>query len=675
MYQEYGFEAPRSGVAQTRDEVAKIASEIGFPVALKIVSPDVLHKTDVGGVALNLASADEVRQGFERIMASVRAAYPQAQIEGIDVQEMVTGGVEVIIGLLDDPQFGLVVMFGLGGVFTEVLQDVSFRVLPIERSDAAEMIRETQGYKILRGYRGQPPVSEELLVDLLMNASRMGTDLAGRLQSVDFNPIVVWEDQHRVLDAKIIWHPQAKEVSVVAPANVKHLETFFKAKSVAVVGASPTPGKAGNALLDSLLNHDYQGRVYPVNPTREEIMGVKCYPSLAEIPEPIGLVAVAVGLHLAPDLIKACAAKGVHNMVVVSGGGKEVGGERAELEAGIRRLAQAHDVRVVGPNCIGVFDGQTRLQTFFQPYDRMLRPKAGRVAMLTQSGTVAGLFLEDALDLGVSKLVSYGNRSDVDEADLLAYLADDPETDVIALYVEGFEHGRKFLNTAREVSQKKPVVIFKAGRTERGARASVSHTGYFGGSHEVVQGALKQSGLIVVDSYEELFATSKALAMQPRARGPRVALISNGAGTMVQAIDLLELYGLEMAELSAETLRNLTETYPAFYVVQNPIDVTGSATSTDYEVGIEMLLQDPQVDIVMPYFCFNNVAVGPDIVQKLGRLNSVYDKPILAGAMSGPYAIKMSRAVEVEGVPVFHSVRDWVAAARGVAPNRLHPVI
>ncbi len=670
MYEQYGFEAPRSKLVTTADEATKTASEIGFPVALKVVSPDILHKTDVGGVILNLESPETVRQAFEGIMASVREALPQANIEGVEVQEMVSGGAEVIIGLLDDAQFGPVIMFGLGGVFTEVLRDVSFRVLPIARSDASQMIRDIQGYPILQGYRGQPAASEEMLIDLLVRASQMGVDLGGKFESIDFNPILVWEDQHRVLDFKIVWHPEPKPVPDPTSPNTRHLDNFFRAESVALIGASATPGKIGNAVLDSLLKYEYQGRVYPINPGRGEIMGARTYPSLEDIPEQIDLVVVTIDLRLVPDVIGVCAKKGIHNLVVISGGGKELGGERTELEGEIRRLARAHDVRVVGPNCIGVFDGQTRLDTFFQVQERMVRPKAGPVAVLTQSGTIGAAFLEDAVATGVSKFVSYGNRTDVDEADLLAYLADDPETKLIALYVEGLEDGRKFLNTARQVTKKKPVVVFKVGRTERAARASLSHTGFFGGSYRVVQGAFRQAGIIAADSYEELVATAKALAMQPPASGPRVAMISNGAGTMVQGIDLLKSYALEMPDLSPASIRKLEEVYPPFYVIQNPIDVTGSATSTDYEVGIETCMRDSQVDIVMPWFVFQDTPLGEDIAQKLGRLARTYDKPILVGAIGGgPFTIKMSQAIEAEGVPVFHSVREWIAAARGLAFN------
>ncbi len=666
MIRQYGFKVPRRAFAKTPDEAVRVASEIGLPVALKVSSPDIVHKTDVGGVMLNLGSAHQVRQAFENIVSSVRAACPQAQVQGVEIQEMVAEGTEVIIGLLDDPQFGPVIMFGLGGVFTEVLQDVAFRVVPIERSDAAQMIHEIQGQKVLQGYRGDPPVSEDMLIDLLMNASRMASDQAGKLQSVDFNPILVWQDQHRVLDAKILWHPEPQPAPSTAQANPRHLDGFFKAKSVAVVGASTTPGKVGNAVLDSLLNHEFKGRVYPINPNRDSIMGAKAYPSLADIPHPVDMVVATVNLALVPEIIKTCAAKHIHNLVIVSGGGKELGGQQAETEAEVRRLAREHDVRVVGPNCIGVFDGHTRLDTFFQIQQRMLRPKPGRLALITQSGAVGIPFLEHAAAVGVSKFVSYGNRADVDEADLLAYLAEDPETDLIGIYVEGFEDGRKFFNTARQVGRKKPVVVFKVGRTERAARASISHTGFFGGSYGVIQGALRQAGLIAVDSYEGLLATTKALAMQPPAKGPAIAMISNGAGTMVQGIDLLKSHGLEIPDLSPESVNRLNEAYPPFYVVQNPIDVTGSATSADYEVGIEALMQDEHIHIVMPWFVFQDTPLDEGIVEKMGRLNRAYDKPILVGTLGGPYTAKMSQAIEAQGVPVFQGVRDWVAAARGV---------
>ncbi|MGQ9655967.1 MAG: acetate--CoA ligase family protein [Thermodesulfobacteriota bacterium] len=250
----YGFETPRGGFAVTAEEAARLAAEIGFPVVLKVVSPDLVHKTDVGGVELNLDSEGAVKAAFSCMMTNVREKAPQARVEGVQVEEMCRQGVEIIIGLHNDPQFGPVILFGLGGIFTEVLEDVSFRVLPITEDDARSMVREVRGRPLLEGYRGQPPVAEALLVDLLMRTSRLGMDLADRLDSVDLNPIAVWGNEHRVLDAKIFLQPQARPLEVPEP-NLSHLETFFKARAVALVGASATPGKIGHAVLESLSQH------------------------------------------------------------------------------------------------------------------------------------------------------------------------------------------------------------------------------------------------------------------------------------------------------------------------------------------------------------------------------------------------------------------------------------
>jgi 3-hydroxypropionyl-CoA synthetase (ADP-forming) len=666
LHEAYGFISPRSGLATNVAEARNLASEIGFPVVLKVVSSEIVHKTDVGGVQLNLRSEGQVEAAFQSIITSVTKRHPQAHLEGIMVEEMCVGGQEIIIGLLNDAQFGPSIMFGLGGIFVEVLKDVSFRVLPISEGDAAQMVGEIKGHQVLEGFRGLPPVSRDLLIELLLKASYMGTDLAPRLEAVDFNPILVWGTEHRVLDVKTLLHDQEKPVVENEP-DTAHLEGFFEAKSVALLGASTTPGKIGNAVLDSLVQHEYGGKVYPINPSRDEVMGLKAYPSLSSVPEAVDLAVVTVALTLVPDILTECASKGIHNVVIVSGGGKELGGGREELEARIARLAKEKDLRIIGPNCIGTFDGVSRLDTFFQVYDRMVRPPRGPVSMLTQSGTVGIVFLEMAEELGMSKFVSYGNRVDVDESDLIGYLAQDPDTEVIACYIEGLADGRKLLNAAKEVTPEKPIVVFKGGQTERGARASVSHTGFFGGSYALFKGAMKQAGVVTVESTEELYSAAKALVMQPKAKGPRMAMISNGAGTMVQAIDLLEEYGLQLASIAPDTVAKLKEVYPPYYVVQNPVDVTGSASSEDYKHGIEALLQDPNVDVVMPWFVFQDTPLDEGIVDVLGQLHSTYHKPILCGGAGGPYTERMSRAVERVGVPVYATVREWMAAAKAVS--------
>jgi 3-hydroxypropionyl-CoA synthetase (ADP-forming) len=662
MYRQYGFVPPRQRVVTSIEEAVRAAQEIGFPVALKIQSPDVIHKTDVGGVILSVVGPEEVEHGYRRIISAMEARCPEARIEGVVVQEMYDQGIELIIGLNADPQFGPTLMFGLGGMFTEALGAVGFRVLPISRRDAAEMMWEIPGAEILRGYRGAVSVDEEALIDLLVRAGKMGEDLAGRLGSIDFNPIRVNGSEHRVLDVKMLLRPERALSSANVP-RTENLERFFGARSVAVVGASSTPTKIGYEVLDSLANHEYKGRVYPINPNRAEIMGLKAYPSLIDLPEAVDLVVVTVALATVPEILDQCGARGVHNLVIISGGGKELGGESQALERRIRELALDRDVRIVGCNCIGVFDGKTRLDTFFQGYERLVRPPLGPVALIVQSGTVGAALLEDLQIPGVSKFVSYGNKIDVDEADMLTYLKDDHTTHVMGCYIEGLEDGRKFLNAAHDAASAKPVVVFKPGRSVEAASASTSHTGTFGGTYRVYEGAFRQAGLIPVSSYEEFRAALRALAMQPPASGPRVAMISNGAGTMVQAIDLFKEMGLSMEPLSSESLSALDAAYPSYFVVQNPIDVTGSATSEHYRVGIEALMRDPNVDIVCPWFVFQDSPLDEGIVDVLAEMAEKYHKPLLCGATGGPYTQRMSRRIEERGIPVFPSVREWMAAA------------
>jgi 3-hydroxypropionyl-CoA synthetase (ADP-forming) len=265
-------------------------------------------------------------------------------------------------------------------------------------------------------------------------------------------------------------------------------------------------------------------------------------------------------------------------------------------------------------------------------------------------------------------MISYGNRVDVDEADMIAYLARDPETRVLAAYIEGMGDGRKFIETSRAVleTHKKPLVVYKSGRTRRSAKAAQSHTGAYGGTYGIYKGAFEQAGIIVVDSFEELMAAAKALAMQPHAAGPGIAMISNGAGPMVNAIDLFDRYELEIAPTLDKTIETMAAQYPSFYISKNPVDVTGSATSADYLLAMECLLEDPTVDVIMNWFVFQDTPLDEGIVEALDGMNRKSHKPILCGAIGGPYTGRLSNAIENVGVPVFASAHLWIAAAKAL---------
>jgi 3-hydroxypropionyl-CoA synthetase (ADP-forming) len=671
ILKSYGIKVPRYALINSADQAAKASKKLGFPLVMKVVSPQILHKTDVRGVKVGLDNVNDVKKTFNDMYKRL-SKKKGVQLKGILLEKMVPKGTELIVGLQNDPQFGPVIMVGIGGVLTEVFRDVAFRMLPITTSDAKSMLDELKGSKMLKGFRGSEPIDINMLSKALVQIGKLGVDNASHFDSIDFNPIVVYPKSYAVVDAKIILRKEIKKDAISkAQPNSNHMEMFFTPQSVALVGASATPGKIGNSVLDSLAKHDYKGKVFPINPKQEEILGIKCYPSISAIPEKVDLVVVCVDLSITPPILEECAKKGIHSVVIVSGGGKELGGERAAYEAEVKRLSEKYEIRIIGPNCIGMFNAANRLDCAFQGQARMVRAKLGPVALLSQSGTMGISFLETADSFGLSKMVSYGNRSDVDEADMIWYLADDPQTKVIALYVEGFGDGRKFVNTAKRVmaEKKKPIVIWKSGRSEEGAKQAASHTGSLGGSNAIIMGAFKQAGIISVDSYQELAGVTKALAWQPAAKGNRAALCSNGAGPMIGAIDHFERLGLSLAKVTEDTRKKMVEHFPPTYVVGkgNPADVTGGANADDYRFTIQSFMDDPNVDIIMPWFVFQDDPLEETIIDYLAEFSNQRKKPVIVGGNGGPYTQKISTLIEQKGVPVYDDIRTWAAVASALA--------
>lgn len=671
ILKKYGLKVPRYALVTSEKEAVTNAKKIGFPLVMKIVSPQILHKTEVGGVKVGIDNIADVKKTFKDMHGRL-SKKKGVDVKGVLLEKMVPKGIELIVGIQNDPQFGPVIMVGLGGIMTEIIKDVSFRMLPITTTDAKSMLNELKGAKILKGFRGSAPIDLNAVAQMLVKIGKIGIDNADYINSIDFNPVTVYPKSHFIVDAKIILNSKKKKNSVSKEKpNKEHMERFFTPKSVALVGASTTKGKIGNSILNSLVNYDFKGKVFPINPKAESIFGQKCYPTVRDIPEKVDLVVVSVDLSITAPVLEDCAKKGIHNVVIVSGGGKELGGQRAQYEADIKEISAKHNIRIIGPNCIGMFNAANRLDCAFQGQERMIRAKQGPVALLSQSGTMGISFLETADTFGLSKMVSYGNRSDVDEADMIWYLANDPDTKVIALYVEGFGDGRKFINTAKRVmkEKKKPIIVWKSGRTLLGAKQAASHTGSLGGANAVIMGAFRQAGIISVDSYQELAAVTKALAWQPAAKGNRAAMTSNGAGPMIGGIDHFERLGLQLAKISPASLKKMKDHFPPTYVIGkgNPADVTGGASADDYRFVIDTFMGDPGVDIIMPWFVFQDDPLEETIIDYLASFSSKKKKPVLVGGNGGPYTQKISALIEKKGIPVYDDLRDWVAAASALS--------
>ena len=293
----YGVKVPPYALATSAAEAVKQAKKIGFPLVMKVVSPQILHKTDVGGVKVGIDNVADVKKTFDDMYGRL-SKKKGVNVKGILLEKMVPKGVELIVGIQNDPQFGPMIMVGLGGVMTEVFKDVAFRMLPITTSDAKSMINELKGSKLLKGFRGSEPVDLNMVAKLLVSIGKLGVENANHINSIDFNPVVVYPKSHYVVDAKIILNDELKKNSISkTKPNTTSMESFFTPKSVALVGASATPGKIGNSVLDALGKQDYKGKVYPINRKQKEILGIKCYPSLEDIQDKVDLVVVCVDFH------------------------------------------------------------------------------------------------------------------------------------------------------------------------------------------------------------------------------------------------------------------------------------------------------------------------------------------------------------------------------------------
>ncbi|MCC6014211.1 MAG: CoA-binding protein [Desulfurococcaceae archaeon] len=443
---------------------------------------------------------------------------------------------------------------------------------------------------------------------------------------------------------------------------MRGIEFFFNPKVVAVVGASRRPGKVGYELLRNL-RESFKGRLYVVNPEAKEILGVPCYPSLSDVPDDVDVAVVVVPAEKVIDVAEEAGRKGVKGLIVISSGFKEVGPEGAERERRLVEVVRRYGMRLIGPNCVGVYVPKSGMNTLFLSRERQGYPGHGFIAFASQSGAFGSAVLDWAAmrGIGISKFISYGNKADVDEVDVLKYLVEDEDTRVITLYIEGVERGREFFSTLREVTKYKPVVVLKSGRTEAGARAAASHTGSLAGSDAVYDAAFKQCGAIRAYGMEELFDIAMALGMQPPAAGDRVTVLTVGGGSGVMATDALADLGLRVPRLSDDTVAKLRKVLLPFASPYNPVDVTGSAVDEHLVEAIEIILKSGEVDAVMwlPYYMVPGIT--PELNRKfVSRVRKVFQEigrvvPIVGVATGGSYTAIYAREAESMGIPMYIS--------------------
>ena len=409
------------------------------------------------------------------------------------------------------------------------------------------------------------------------------------------------------------------------------LDVFFKPKSVAVVGATRDPKGLGGSVLNNILSAGFPGPVYPINPKATEIAGLKAYPSVVDVPEPVDLAVVTTPARFVPQVVDDCGRKGCRGMIIISAGFREVGAEGRKIEREMGERAARYGMRIIGPNVLGVVDTFTPFNATFSP----VMPAKGRTAFMSQSGALLSAILDWSLGegFGFSSLVSLGNKLDVDENDLLEAWVADGDTKVILGYLEGITNGQKFIETAKRVTKQKPVLIIKSGTTAAGSRAISSHTGSLAGSDAAYEAAFKQCGVIRATSVQELFDLSFAFANQPVPMGNGVAIVTNAGGPGILASDAAERLGLKIAHLSPEITEKLQAALPPSAAVHNPVDVLGDALSDRYALATDLVLQDPNVHSVVVMLTPQVMTDAAATAKSIAEVAKRYNKPVLTSFM------------------------------------------
>jgi acetyltransferase len=429
------------------------------------------------------------------------------------------------------------------------------------------------------------------------------------------------------------------------------LDVFFAPGNVAVIGATESPASVGRTILWNLVNSPFGGTVFPVNPKRTSVLGIRAYPSIAAVPDKVDLAVIVTPAKTVPGVVRECVAAGVKGAIVISAGFKEAGKAGAELERQVLEEARRGPMRIVGPNCLGVMSPLTGLNATFAT--TIARP--GSVALVSQSGAICTAILDWSLreQVGFSAFLSIGSMLDVGWGDLIEYLGDDPRTRSIVIYMESIGDARAFISAAREVALSKPIIVIKAGRSAAAAKAAASHTGSLSGSDEVLEAAFRRCGVLRVVNISDLFYMSEVLAKQPRPNGPRLTILTNAGGPGVLATDALMLLNGKLAPLSADSMAALNQILPPHWSHGNPIDILGDAGPERYAKSVEIAAEDPASDALLVIMTPQGMTDPTQIAEKIKPYAKLEGKPILASWMGGVEAAAGENILNHAGIPTF----------------------
>ncbi|MEP9378698.1 acetate--CoA ligase family protein [Aquabacter sp. CN5-332] len=651
----YGIPVPGEGLAKSAAEAAALAAGMGYPVVMKIVSPDILHKTEAGGVIVGVTSEEGARAAYDTIIANARKYKADGTIDGVQVQQMLKGGTEVIVGAITDKSFGKLVAFGLGGVLVEVLKDITFRLAPATREDACSMLDGIKAREMLQGVRGGEAVNREALADVIVKVSRLVSDFP-EIVELDLNPVFATKDGAIAADVRIV--VDFDHVPRAAPRSQDEIVTamnrIMRPKSVAVIGASSEDGKIGNSVMKNLINGGYKGEIHPVHPKAAEVMGYTAYKSVEDIPGHVDTAVFAIPAKLVAGALRECGEKGVVGAVLIPSGFAEA--NEPELQAEIVEIGKAYDIRLMGPNIYGFYYTPENLSaTFCTPFD-----VKGSAALSSQSGGIgmAIIGFSRSAKMGVSAIVGLGNKSDIDEDDLLAFFEQDPHTNIIAQHLEDLKDGRAFAEAAKRVSKTKPIVVLKAGRTSAGAAAAASHTGALAGNDKIYEDVFAQSGVIRARSLRQLLEFARGVPLLPTPKGENVVIITGAGGSGVLLSDAVDDNGMALYRIPADLDAEFRTFIPPFGAAGNPVDITGGEPPQTYANTVRLGLRDERIHaLILGYW--HTIVTPPMVFAKLmvevrdEMRAKGFEKPIVASLAGDVEVEEAAEYLYQNGIPAY----------------------
>jgi acetyl coenzyme A synthetase (ADP forming)-like protein len=637
----YGIPVPKEGVAKSAAEAVKLATDMGFPVVMKIVSPDILHKTEAGGVMVGVKTAADVEANYATILANAKKYKADAKIEGIQVQQMLLGGQEVIIGAVTDGSFGKLVAFGLGGVLVEVLKDITFRLAPATKDDALSMLDGIQAHEMLKGVRGSDPANRDAIADIIVNVSQLITDFP-EISEMDLNPVFATKADAIAADVRIVvdFAPPPPRPRPNHDDIVRQMNRIMKPKSVAVIGASAETGKIGNSVMKNLINGGYKGEIYPIHPKADEIMGKKVYKSVKDVPGEVDIAVFAIPANFVAAALTECGEKKVVGAILIPSGYAETGNMKGQEE--IQAIGQKYGIRLMGPNIYGFYYTHANLcATFCTAYD-----VKGSAALSSQSGGIgmAIIGFSRSAKMGVSAIVGLGNKSDIDEDDLLTFFEQDDNTQIIAQHCEDLKDGRAFAEVAKRVSKKKPIVVLKAGRTSAGAKAASSHTGALAGNDKIYEDVFNQSGVIRARSLRDMLEFARGIPVLPTPKGENVVIITGAGGSGVLLSDACIDNKLSLMQIPPDLDAAFRKFIPPFGAAGNPVDITGGEPPITYVNTVKLGLEDPRIhSLILGYW--HTIVTPPMVFAK----NMVEVKNAMrAKGIEKPIVASLAGDIEVE---------------------------